>query len=85
MEKLDYLINYLLEDNKKIKLNSESKTIEEKKNIYRSLCNVREPREISEEYIKIETEYLQEEENNPRDTSQLQFQPFSADCCICGI
>ena len=64
MEKLDYLINYLLEDNKKIKLNSESKTIEEKKNIYRSLCNVREPREISEEYIKIETEYLQEELSN---------------------
>ena len=61
MEKLDYLINYLLEENNEIKLNSEDKTMDEKRKIYRSLCNVREPREISEEYIKMETEYLQEE------------------------
>ena len=29
--------------------------------LYRSLCNIRDPRPIDKEYIKIENEYLQEE------------------------
>jgi len=64
MEPIDYLINYLLEDNKEVQLNHEAKTVDEKRNLYRSLCNVREPRSVSEEYIKIESEYLQEELSN---------------------
>jgi hypothetical protein len=35
--------------------------IQEKKNLYRSLCNIREPKPISNEYLKIENEYLTEE------------------------
>ena len=60
LEKLDYLIEYLLKENKNIKINETPSDEEAKKRLYRSLCNIREPRPIKEEYIKIENEYLQE-------------------------
>lgn len=61
MEKLEYLINYLIQENKEIKINSIPEKIEDKKMLYRSLCNIREAKPIKEEYIKIENEFLQEE------------------------
>ena len=61
MEKLDYLIEYLLKENKNIKIDEVPMNKEAKKRLYRSLCNIREPKPIEEEYIKIENEYLQEE------------------------
>jgi hypothetical protein len=61
LEKLDFLINYLLKENENIKIYKIPDNIVEKKNLYRSLCNIREPRPISNEYLKIENEYLTEE------------------------
>jgi O-acetyl-ADP-ribose deacetylase (regulator of RNase III) len=61
LENLDFLIDYLLKENKNIKIDKMPKNIQEKKNLYRSLCNIREPNPISEEYVKIENEYLTEE------------------------
>lgn len=61
MEKLDFLIDYLLSENKNIKIDSIPQNITEKKNLYRSLCNIREAKPISEEYLQKENEYLQEE------------------------
>ena len=62
MEKLDYLINYLLKErNETIEINRLS--YEDKKRIYRSLYNIRDAKPISEEYFKIENKYLQEELN----------------------
>jgi O-acetyl-ADP-ribose deacetylase (regulator of RNase III) len=61
LEKLDFLINYLLEENKNIKIDKMPVELQEKKNLYRSLCNIRDSKPISEEYLKIENEYLQEE------------------------
>lgn len=61
MKKLDYLIDYLLKENKEIKTIKLSENIEEKKTLFRGLCNIREPKEISEEFLKIQDEYLQEE------------------------
>lgn len=58
---LDYLIEYLLNENTKISVNEIPDDINEKKNLWRSLCNIREPKEISEKYLQIEKEYLQEE------------------------
>lgn len=59
VSKLDYLIKYLLEErNEKINI---PQNIEEKKKLYKALCNIRQPLPISEDYIKIENEYLQEE------------------------
>lgn len=61
MEKLDYLIEYLLKENTEIKINKLPTNIMEKKNLYRSLCNIRKPKPISNKYLQVENEYLQEE------------------------
>lgn len=59
MEKLEFLIKYLSEErNEEYLYWSESE--EEKKRLYRALVNVREPKEISPSFLKIEDEYLQE-------------------------
>ena len=61
MEKLDFLIEYLLrERNEKLEINSLS--YNDKKRIFRSLCNIREAKKsLSKEFLKIQDEYLQEE------------------------
>lgn len=61
MEKLDYLIEYLLKENTKVNIDKIQTNIDDKKSLYRSLCNIREPKPISKEYLEIEKEYLQEE------------------------
>jgi hypothetical protein len=66
LEKLDFLINYLLKENENIKIDKMPDNIQEKKNLYRSLCNIREPQPISNEYLKIENEYLTEELDKKR-------------------
>ena len=61
MEKLDYLIKYLLNENKNVEIAKMPYDEISKKKLYRSLCNIRDPLPISQEYIQIENEYLQEE------------------------
>lgn len=61
LEKLDFLIKYLLDENAVVNIDNIPTDILKKKNLYRALCNVREPKPISKEYLKIENEYLQEE------------------------
>lgn len=60
MEKLNFLIEYLLQERKE-KLNIEVLSIEDRKRLFRSLCNIREPKEINSDFLKIQDEYLQEE------------------------
>lgn len=64
MENLDYLIEYLLKENKDVSIEELHNNKEVKKNLYRSLCNIREPKPISKEYLQIENEYLQKELKN---------------------
>lgn len=60
MEKLDYLIEYLLnERNEKLKLDKLS--YEDKKIIFRSLCNIRNPQKIGKEFLKVQDKFLQKE------------------------
>ena len=61
MEKLDFLIDYLIKENKSIDIKVIPQNTSGKKRLYRSLCNIREPLPISKEYIKIENEFLKEE------------------------
>lgn len=61
LEKLDFLIEYLLKENQEIIVNKVPTNIDDKKNLYRSLCNIREPRPISKKYLQVEDKYLQEE------------------------
>lgn len=66
MERLDYLIQYLLNENNSnnnISLETFPNNIDEKKRLYRALVNIRKPMNISDEYLKVEDEYLQEELN----------------------
>ena len=60
MEKLDFLIQYLLKENREVNIDKLPTDITQKKNLYRSLCNIREPKPISEEYLEVENAYLQE-------------------------
>ena len=68
MEKLDYLIEYLLKENTEINIRRMPTNINEKKKLYRSLCNIREPKTISKEYLQIESEFLKEELKNKKVT-----------------
>lgn len=61
MEKIDYLIEYLVKENEAVNINEIPVNCIDKKSLYRSLCNIRNPRDISPEYLRIEDEYLQEE------------------------
>lgn len=61
MEKLDYLIKYLLNESRKTNFNYSNS---DKKSLYRALVNIREANPISDEFLKIEDEYLQEELKN---------------------
>lgn len=60
MGKLDFLIEYLLKENKEIKLKNIPNTSREKANLWRALCNIREAKAISVEYLQVQDEYLQE-------------------------
>lgn len=68
MERLDFLIEYLLKENEEIRIDRIPTDIADKKNLWRSLCNIRDAKPISQEYVKIEREYLQEELGNKKIT-----------------
>lgn len=60
LKTLDFLITYLAKErNEKIEIENLSE--EEKKRLFRSLCNIREPKEISQEFLNKQDMYLQEQ------------------------
>lgn len=58
MEKIDYLIEYLLKESGRENFDYSNR---DKKSLYRALVNVRQANPISEEFLKAEDYYLQEE------------------------
>ena len=64
MKNLDYLIEVLLKEDKRLSNIEIPSSIQEKKDLYRALRNIRNPKPISEEYLKLQDEYLQEEIKN---------------------
>lgn len=60
-ERLNYLIMYLLSEEERYKSLNIPNDMEEKKKILRMLMNVRPPKEISQEFLKIQDMYLQQE------------------------
>ncbi len=64
MNKLDYLIEELIKEDHNLSNIEIPTNIDEKKDLYRALRNIRNPKPISEEYLKIQDEYLKEEINN---------------------
>ena len=51
LEKLDFLIEHLLTENKEIKIEKMPTNMEDKKNLWRSLCNIRDAKPISNKYL----------------------------------
>ena len=74
MEKIDFLIDFLIKENKSIDIKEIPQNINDKKRLYRSLCNIREPLPISKEYIEIENEFLtnQSKENGIVDKKHIE-------------
>lgn len=60
-KRLTWLIKYLLNENPRYNNVEIPQGINEQFNLYRSLVNVRMPEPISEEYLSVEDEFLQEE------------------------
>lgn len=58
MDNLDYLIEYLLKESGRENFEYSNR---DKKSLYRALVNVRQAKPITDEFLKIEDEYLQEE------------------------
>ena len=52
MDTIDYLIDYLLKENPKIRVTHNPENDEEKFRLYRSLCNIRQPNPINEKYLE---------------------------------
>jgi len=61
IEKIDFLINELINEQQKYKNINIPKDYEGKRKLLRSLMNVREPHESSEEFIKAQDEFLKKE------------------------
>lgn len=60
MDKLKYLIQYLVDESRE-NIPSIPEDNETSKRLYRALVNIREPKAIADEFLKVEDEYLQEE------------------------
>lgn len=54
MEKLDYLIEYLLKESGRGKFDYSNR---DKKSLYRALVNIRQANPISEDFLKVEDEF----------------------------
>lgn len=66
MEKIDYLINYLLKESENLDLKENNI---DKKKLYRGLVNIRPAKPISPEFLEAEDEYLTEELNHQKVTN----------------
>ena len=60
MNKLDFLIQYLL-DERNEKIDLQELDVQDKKRLFRSLCNIRDATNISQEFLNVQDEYLKEE------------------------
>lgn len=78
-EKLLWLIKYLLAENPRYSKVEIPDNADEQFNLYRSLVNVRMPESISDEYLTLEDEYLQEEISQKGITHIKELIPCSDD------
>lgn len=78
-ERREYLIEYLLKENNKISRQKMPNDKQGQENLLRSLMNVRLPQPISEEFLKIQDEYLKERNQERGITDIADLQPVTSD------
>ena len=59
MNRLDYLIDYLVKEDSRYSELEIPESIEEKRDLFRALRNIREPKPVSEEFLRLQDEELQ--------------------------
>lgn len=59
MNRLDYLIDYLIKEDSRYSELKIPESIEEKRDLFRALRNIREPKPVSEEFLRLQDEELQ--------------------------
>ena len=59
MNRLDYLIDYLVKEDSRYSELEIPESIEEKRDLFRALRNIREPKPVSEEFLRMQDEELQ--------------------------
>lgn len=72
----EYLIRYLLDEQLKYKDTDMPDDIQAQKRLLRSLMNVRSPKPISEEFLRVQDDYLQEELSQKHITSVSDLRPL---------
>ena len=58
MNRLDYLIDYLIKEDSRYSELEIPKSMEEKRDLFRALRNIREPKPVSEEFLRLQDEEL---------------------------
>ena len=58
MNRLDYLIDYLIKENDRYSELEIPESMEEKRDLFRALRNIREPKPVSEEFLRLQDEEL---------------------------
>jgi len=61
MNRLDYLIEYLLKENSRFSEMEIPEDLQGKRDLFRALRNIREPKPVSEEFLRLQDEELQEQ------------------------
>ena len=61
MNRLDYLIDYLVKEDSRYSELEIPESMEEKRDLFRALRNIREPKLVSEEFLRLQDEELQEQ------------------------
>ena len=78
-ERREYLIEYLLKEERKIFRQKMPSDKEGQENLLRSLMNVRMPKPASEEFLKVQDEYLKERNAERGITDIADLKPVSSD------
>lgn len=78
-ERREYLIQYLLRENRRISRQKMPADKQGQENLLRSLMNVRLPQPISEDFLRIQDEYLKERNRERGITDAADLKPAASD------
>lgn len=78
-ERRTYLIDYLLKEQKRIRVSRIPETADEQRKLLRSLMNVRMPKPIMDEFLVVQDEYLKERNKERGITDAENLTPVRSD------